>query len=122
MAATEAGFRFSGSGVCRQIGLNARPVAQMARELEVSWHTVMNAAREHGEPLVDDPTRVGAVRMLGVDETSWLKANTDHPPGTPPVSSTSNAGSSSMLSRKTPVVIWVPGWTGNHPGGWRASG
>jgi transposase len=69
----------AGVECCRQVGLNARPVAQMARELGVSWHTVMNAVREHGEPLVDDPTRVGAVRMLGVDETSWLKANTDHP-------------------------------------------
>jgi hypothetical protein len=34
-------------------------VAQLARELGVAWHTVMNAVREYGEPLVDDPDRVG---------------------------------------------------------------
>ncbi len=28
--------------------------------------------------LVDDPNRVGAVRQLGVDETSFLRANRDH--------------------------------------------
>ena len=30
---------------------------------------------EHGAPLVDDPGRVGPVTNLGVDETSFLKAN-----------------------------------------------
>jgi transposase len=64
---------------CIQVGINARPVAQMARELGVSWHTVMDAVTEIGEPLVDDPTRVGDVAMLGIDETSWLRANRDHP-------------------------------------------
>ncbi len=33
---------------------------------------------EHGTPLVDDPDRVGAVRQLGVDETSFLAANREH--------------------------------------------
>ena len=64
---------------CIQVGINARPVAQMARELGVSWHTVMDAVTEIGEPLVDDPARVGDVAMLGIDETSWLRANRDHP-------------------------------------------
>jgi transposase len=44
---------------CIQVGINARPVAQMSRELGVSWHTVMDAVTEIGEPLVDDPARVG---------------------------------------------------------------
>jgi transposase len=39
----------------------------------------MAAVREYGQPLVDDPNRVGDVRMLGVDETSYLKATRDHP-------------------------------------------
>jgi transposase len=69
----------AGIECCRQVGLNARPVAQMARELGVSWHTVMDAVREHGEPLVEDPERIGAVRQLGVDETSWLTATPQHP-------------------------------------------
>ena len=33
----------------------------------------MNAVVEHGTPLVDDPDRVGPVRQLGVDETSFLR-------------------------------------------------
>ncbi|OYV58110.1 MAG: hypothetical protein B7Z69_10150 [Actinobacteria bacterium 21-73-9] len=63
---------------CREVGLNARPVAQMARELGVAWHTVMNAVREYGEPLIDDSDRVGRVRQLGVDETTWLAATREH--------------------------------------------
>ena len=39
----------------------------------------MNAFIEHGAPLVDDPERIGRVRQLGVDETSFLAANRDHP-------------------------------------------
>lgn len=50
----------------------------MATELGVSWDTVMEAVREHGEPLVDDPGRVGQGRALGVDETAWLSATKDH--------------------------------------------
>ena len=69
----------AGAECCRQVGRNARPVTQMAAELGVSWDTVMGAVREHGEPLVDDPERVGEVRALGVDETSWLTATKDHP-------------------------------------------
>jgi transposase len=34
---------------------------------------------EHGSPLVDDPDRVGVVRQLGVDETSFLTATRSHP-------------------------------------------
>lgn len=51
----------------------------MAHELGVCWDTVMDAVREHGEPLVDDPNRVGIVAQLGVDETAWLTATKDHP-------------------------------------------
>jgi transposase len=69
----------AGLECCLQVGLNARPVAQMARELGVCWDTVMAAVREHGEPLVDDPERVGEVRQLGIDETTWLSATKDHP-------------------------------------------
>jgi transposase len=64
--------------VCRQVGENARPVSQLARELGVCWWTVMSAVIEHGTPLVEDPVRVGPVRALGVDETSFLAANRRH--------------------------------------------
>ena len=71
--------RRAGWEACRQVGRNARPVTQLADELGVFWDTVMDAVREYGQPLVDDPERVGRVRMLGVDETSFLKATRDHP-------------------------------------------
>ncbi len=71
--------RRAGWEACRQVGANARPVASLARELGVCWSTVMDAVIEHGEPLVDDPARVGPVTNLGVDETAFLKATPTHP-------------------------------------------
>jgi len=68
----------AGVEACRQVGMNARPVAGLARELGVCWWTVMEAVIEHGTALVDDPARVGPVDNLGVDETSLLKANRRH--------------------------------------------
>ncbi len=70
--------RRAGIEACRQVGMNARPVAGLARELGVSWSTVMDAVEEHGRPLVEDPERVGPVTTLGVDETSFLAANPRH--------------------------------------------
>jgi hypothetical protein len=70
--------RRAGVEACRQVGENARPVSQLADELGVCWWTIMNAVVEHGTPLVDDPDRIGAVRQLGVDETSFLAANRHH--------------------------------------------
>ena len=71
--------RRAGWEACRQVGANARPVAGLARELGVCWSTVMDAVIEHGQPLVDDPERVGEVAMLGIDETSYLKATATSP-------------------------------------------
>jgi hypothetical protein len=39
----------------------------------------MAAVRDYGEPVVDDPSRIDAVSALGIDETSFLKANAEHP-------------------------------------------
>jgi transposase len=71
--------RRAGAEACRQVGEEARAVSVVAAELGVCWWTVMNAVIEHGTPLVDDPDRVGAVRQLGVDETSYLSAKPTHP-------------------------------------------
>jgi transposase len=71
--------RRAGIEACRQVGENARPVSQLADELGVCWWTVMTAVDEHGRPFIDDPDRVGQVRALGVDETSFLRATRDHP-------------------------------------------
>lgn len=70
--------RRAGAEACRQVGENARPVLGVAKEMGVCWWTVMNSVIEHGTPLVDDPGRVGEVRHLGVDETSFLRANRAH--------------------------------------------
>ena len=70
--------RRAGAEACRQVGADARPVATVAAELGVCWWTVMNAVIEHGTPLVDDPERIGKVTQLGVDETSFLRANRSH--------------------------------------------
>jgi transposase len=71
--------RRAGAEACRQVGELARPVSKVAEELGVCWWTVMNAVVEHGTPLVDNPDRVGPVRQLGIDETSFLKATRHHP-------------------------------------------
>jgi transposase len=70
--------RRTGVEACRRVGELARPVSQVADEFGVCWETIMNAVEEHGTPLVDDPDRVGQVRQLGVDETSFLRANRHH--------------------------------------------
>jgi transposase len=71
--------RRAGAEACRQVGEEARPVSRVAAEMGVCWWTVMNAVIEHGTPLVDDPGRIGAVRQLGVDETTYLSAKPTHP-------------------------------------------
>ena len=57
---------------CRRVGRDGHSVAQVARDLGVGWSTAMAAVRDYGEPLVDDPGRIGAVDALGMDETSFL--------------------------------------------------
>jgi transposase len=59
---------------CRRVGKDAHAVAAVARDLGVSWATIMRAVADHGRPLVDDPTRLDGVATLGLDETSFLKA------------------------------------------------
>ena len=68
----------AGAEATRQVGELALPVAVVANELGVCWWTVMDAVVRHGTPLVDDPARVGYVRALGIDETSFLSATRDH--------------------------------------------
>ncbi len=71
--------RRAGAEACRQVGEEARAVSTVAAELGVCWWTVMNAVIEHGTPLVDDPARIGVVRQLGIDETTYLSAKPSHP-------------------------------------------
>jgi transposase len=59
---------------CRRVGKDAHAVAAVARDLGVGWATVMRAVADHGQPLVEDATRLEGVAALGLDETSFLKA------------------------------------------------
>jgi transposase len=68
----------AGMEATRQVGELALPIAVVARELGVCWWTVMDAVVLHSTPLVDDPHRVGPVRAMGIDETSFLSANREH--------------------------------------------
>jgi hypothetical protein len=78
-----AGGRHPASGVlteraraeaCRRVSKDAHAVAAVARDLGVGWATIMRAVHEHDTPLVDDPMRLDGVAILGLDETSFLKA------------------------------------------------
>jgi transposase len=59
---------------CRRVGEDGVSVAAVARDLGVGWDTVMNAVRDYGKPLVEDPARSRGVERLGVDETAFLAA------------------------------------------------
>jgi transposase len=67
------------SEACRRVGEDGHDVAAVAVEYGVGWHTIMRAVRDHGRPLVEDPTRLADVAALGVDETAFLAATGTHP-------------------------------------------
>jgi len=71
--------RRAGLWATEQVGRLARPVSQVAAELGVAWHTVMDAVVIYGTPLVEDPGRIGGVKAIGVDETKWLAAKAKAP-------------------------------------------
>jgi hypothetical protein len=85
----------AGAEATRQVGELAMPVAVVARELSVCWWTVMNAVVLHGTPLVDDPKRVGKVKAIGIDETSFLSANRER----------STIYATGMVDLKRPKII-----------------
>jgi transposase len=64
--------------ICRRVGEDGDSVAAAARDFGVGWETAMAAVVEYGTPLVEDPDRVGTVRALGVDETSFQGATAEH--------------------------------------------
>jgi transposase len=64
--------------ICTRVGRDAASVSSLAREYGVAWSTAMAAVVSVGRPLIDDPGRIGAVRALGMDETSFLAANATH--------------------------------------------
>jgi transposase len=65
--------------ICTRVGRDAASVAALAREYGLAWSTAMAAVVSVGRPLVDDPGRIGSVRAMGMDETSFLAATAEHP-------------------------------------------
>ena len=64
--------------VCRRVGEDGHSVAQVARDFGIGWATAMACVRRHGEPLVEDPGRIGDTRALGIDEHKVLSATREH--------------------------------------------
>lgn len=64
--------------ICTRVGRDGHAVAQVARDLGVSWTTAMDAVTRHGTPLVDDPERLAGVSALGIDEHKMLSASRTH--------------------------------------------
>ena len=111
--------RRAGADACRRVGEEARPVSRLAKELGVSWSTVMDAVVEHGTPLVEDPGRVGPVGQLGVDETSFLRAKPEHP--TRFVTGLVDLDHRVMIDLiEGNTAADVRGWLGGRPDGWLA--
>ncbi len=68
----------AGRWVTRQIGFHGRSVNDVADELDCDWHTVNDAVQAYGDPLLDDPQRVGDVNALGLDETLFVRRGERH--------------------------------------------
>lgn len=62
------------AAACLRVGRDGQSVAAVAREFGVGWGTIMAAVDDHGQPLVDDPSRLDGVESVGVDETAFSAA------------------------------------------------
>jgi transposase len=69
----------AGRWATREVGAEVHTVAYIARQLGVAWHTVMDAVAYWGQPLIEDPDRVGETTAVGVDETKFLAARRREP-------------------------------------------
>jgi transposase len=105
---------------CRRVGQDGETVARVAAQYGVGWQAIMNAVREYGTPLVDDPARLHGVTRLGVDETAFLAANAWH--GT--LFATGIVDLSRRVARLLDVVEGRTGkaladWVGERDPSWR---
>lgn len=64
----------AGQWATREVGQQVHTVAYVAGQLQVAWHTVMDAVAYWAQPLIEDPERAAAPSGLGVDETKFLAA------------------------------------------------
>jgi transposase len=71
----------AGSGraqACRRVGRDGHAMAAVARDFGVGWATVMAAVREHGQRLIEAAQHGAVASAIGVDETTFARATTDH--------------------------------------------
>lgn len=121
VAAPRCGLtRRAGLWACRQVGQHARPVSAVAGELGCSWWAAMSAVTVYGTPLVEDPARTAGVTMLGVDETSFLKAT--------PTASTRWVSAAVDVGRRRAVDLFegrndadLDQWLQDQPDEWKAA-
>lgn len=73
----------AGMWATREVGAEVHTVAYVARHLGVAWHTVMDAVRFWGQPLVEDPARVGAHHSGRgwTRPSSWPRSDANRPGG-----------------------------------------
>ncbi len=85
----------------KSVVVDRMSIARAAASLGSSWHTVNDAVLHAGRQLlIDDPTRLDGVRVLGVDEHCWR-----HP----------RAGSSSVERFVTVIIDLTPLRDGTGP-------
>ena len=82
----------AGMWATREVGAEVHTVAYVARQLGVTWHTVMDAVAYWGQALIEDPNRVGQTMAVGVDETKFLAARRREPTRWAARSATSSGG------------------------------
>jgi transposase len=59
--------------VARRVGREAQPVATVAADYGVGWHTVNDAMLEHGQEMLAADTRLEGVAAVGLDEHNFLR-------------------------------------------------
>jgi transposase len=69
----------AGRWVTVQVGQKGRSVAEVARELDVDWHTVSDAVVSYGTALIERPERTEVTTTaLGLDETLFIRRGRWH--------------------------------------------
>jgi hypothetical protein len=106
-----------------QVGAADAAVSKIAATLGVAWGTIMRRVIDRGTPLVEDPARLAPpqdpVTAIGVDETTYLRAN--------PTRSTTFATGVAELTpgrpgcwtwwKAAPAPSWPPGWPSSNRSG-----
>jgi hypothetical protein len=62
-----------------RVGRGGHSVAEVARDFEVGWATVMAAVRDHGARLLQQAQLGAAATAIGVDQTAFTCASAHKP-------------------------------------------